>query len=99
MKPINLRAWLAGPAALLLAAALVAGCNQYNNDRGRGDAPVDRENTNDAPAYVINFPDKFHNVAVKCDPHGFRIFAHTRDGSPPVILPDETCKGQERGAR
>jgi hypothetical protein len=90
---VKARALVAG---LLLAVALGA-CS--NDEEGRGDAPVDQKNINDAPAYVINFPDSFHNVAVKCDPHGFRIFSHTRAGSPPVILRDDSCLGQERGQR
>jgi hypothetical protein len=55
-----------GGAALALTISLSA-CGGYNNDRGRGDAPVG--NKDDAPADVLNFPDLFANVAMKCDGH------------------------------
>jgi len=71
------------------AVAALAGCSDFNNDRGKGDAPVgDRD---DAPAVVVNFPDGFMNVAVKCHgPNG--IYTHTRAAAPVVVPNDPTCQ-------
>lgn len=81
-------------SALVLAVAIsgTAACSGYNDDRGKGDAPV--TNQDDSPAQVINFPDGFANVAVKCDGNGFRIYSTTRV-APPVVVPDRTCGGPQ----
>lgn len=73
---------------LLLAAALIAataGCSSWNDQRGRGDAPVD--SYDDEPAVVINFPDKFANVAVKCL-GSTGVYTSTRE-APPVVVPQD----------
>jgi hypothetical protein len=84
-------------AAVLLFAVLsvgLAGCNNFNNKRGQGDAPVGR--TDDAPAEVINFPNKFANVADKCDGHGHRVYSTTREASV-VVIDDPSCPGGTSG--
>lgn len=75
-------------AGVLLALGLTASsCDQ----KGLGDAHVGRYD--DSPAFVINMPDTFMNVAIKCDPAGFRIYAHTREAAP-VVMKDPSCKGK-----
>lgn len=56
-------------AAALATAALLFGataCSSYNDERGKGDAPVQDRKGDDSPAQVINMPDDFRNVAIKC---------------------------------
>lgn len=77
-------------AAVVTAALLVAGCDNYNNERGRGDAPV--ESSDDSPAVIINFPDQFHNIAFKCM-GGNGLYTHTREAAPVVIVDDPECAG------
>ena len=78
---------------LTIAAAGVflvgaAGCQSYNERRGKGDAPVGA--TDDTPAKVVNFPNGFMNVAFKCiGPNG--VYAHTREAAPAVVPDDPNC--------
>ncbi len=65
-------------------------CSSFDNARGRGDAPIGPYD--DSPAEVVNFPDKFANVAHKCDGHGHRIYSTTRQAAVTVI-DDPTCPG------
>ncbi len=80
---------------LIVAAAALAlvagGCSGFNDERGRGDAPIGP--FDDSPAEVINFPDQFANVAHKCDGHGHRVFSSTRQ-APPVVIDDPSCPNQ-----
>lgn len=73
--------------AAIAAGALVvaAGCSDTSPTGDAPTGPVD-----DAPAEVINFPDKFANVAHKCDGHGHRVFSTTRVAAP-VVVDDPTC--------
>lgn len=76
--------------AVPVAALILLGCDSYNDKRGRGDAPVGKYD--DSPAQIINFPDKFHNVAFKCF-GGNGIYTHTRPAPPIVIVNDPECDG------
>ncbi|MEO6121229.1 MAG: hypothetical protein ABIW46_06260 [Acidimicrobiales bacterium] len=73
-------------AALVAALAIAgAGCA----DTGpTGDGPTGQ--VDDSPAEVINFPNKFANVAHKCDGYGHRVYSTTRP-APPVVVDDPTC--------
>lgn len=51
-------------AALLLFGAV--GCSEWNDERGKGDAPVADRKGDDSPANVTNMPDTFPNIATKC---------------------------------
>ena len=77
-------------APAVLSVALLAGCSGFNDERGRGDAPIGP--FDDSPAEVVNFPDKFANVAHKCDGHGHRVYSTTRQAAVTVI-DDPTCPG------
>jgi hypothetical protein len=72
---------------------LTAGCSGYNNARGKGDAPVG--SSDDTPAQILNYPDGFPNVAIKCDGHGHRVFVSTHDktDSQPTVVDDPSCPG------
>ncbi len=65
--------------ASLLSLISVAGCEQYKDERGRGDAPV-AAGRDDTPAHVINFPDNFGNVAWKCVGPD-KVFVSSRSGT------------------
>jgi hypothetical protein len=73
------------PAFAAAALILAAGCRDTSSTGDAPTGPVD-----DAPAQVINFPDKFANVAHKCDGHGHRVYSTTRV-APPVVIDDPTC--------
>ncbi len=78
-------------AVVVVGLALVAGgCSGFNDEGGRGDAPIGP--FDDSPAEVLNFPDKFANVAHKCDGHGHRVYSTTRP-APPVVIDDPSCRG------
>jgi len=81
---------LLGVVAIALALA-AGGCSGFNNERGRGDAPIGPYD--DSPAEVINFPDQFANVAHKCDGRGHRVYSSTRQ-APPVVIDDPSCAGK-----
>lgn len=80
---------------VVLAAALVAGgcgvVNEHNDERGRGDAPV--ESRDDSAKEVINFPDTFSNVAHACDGHGHRVYVTTQNanGKQLAVIDDPSC--------
>ncbi|MCU0270468.1 MAG: hypothetical protein MUF83_17720 [Acidimicrobiales bacterium] len=79
---------IASTAALGVGVVLGVGCSEYNDERGRGDAPIGK--FNDSPAYVVNMPDQFHNIAIRCV-GGNGIYAHTREAAPTVIVDDPLC--------
>jgi hypothetical protein len=81
---------LALAAMVLVAFGAGAGCDSFNSSRGRGDAPVGK--FDDSAAEVVNFPDKFANVAHKCDGHGHRIYSTTREATV-VVIDDPSCDG------
>jgi hypothetical protein len=76
-------------ALALFAALALAGCAQANH--GTQDSPVDRTNTDNSPAQILNFPDGFFNVAEKCDHHGHRVYSNTRDGAQVAVIEDKAC--------
>jgi hypothetical protein len=80
-------------AGIALALTVTAGCSDHNDKRGRGDAPVGTRD--DSPARIINMPDQFANLAVKCD-RGNGIYVTTRDAAPTIIPNDPNCT---KGAR
>lgn len=80
---------------LIATAVLVtAGCGQeYDDKRGKGDAPVLNQRGDDGPAQVFNFPDGFGNLATKCVGHGYRAYVTTNADAPSNVelVPDTTC--------
>lgn len=86
-------------AAGLACAALLFGataCSEYNDARGKGDAPVANKSGEDSPKSVTNNPDGFGNVVTGCvaGAPGWRYFSTTKGSSAPsnlVVLKDESC--------
>lgn len=78
--------------ALATTALMLSACDtqQYQDDRGVGDAPVQKQDN--TPKHVTGMPDQFPNVADACVAPGFHVFATTRLDQPIVVLPDVNCK-------
>jgi hypothetical protein len=80
---------IAGRVAVLMVLAASA-CEDYNTERGRGDAPVGH--VYDEKVDVIQFPDQFSNIATTCDHHGNRLYM-TTGGDFIAVVQDEECSG------
>ncbi len=81
---------------VLVVGVLLGGCSQeYEDERGKGDAPVAGKAGDDTPAEVFNMPDGFGNVATKCVGHGFRAYVTTNATGPSnvQIVEDKSCGG------
>lgn len=81
-------------AAVLLLGA--TGCSEYNDHRGKGDAPVANRSGEDSPKAVTNNPDGFGNIVTGCvaGSSHFRYFATTSTSKYPsniVVLADPKC--------
>lgn len=79
-------------ALAALSILTLAGCSEYNDQRGKGDAPVQNRAGDDAPAVVINMPDGFSNIAVKCL-NGNGLYVTTREAAPVIVKDDSNCAG------
>ncbi|MDX3112429.1 hypothetical protein PV461_03240 [Streptomyces scabiei] len=92
----GVRAAVRSAGLVLLAVAALAGCSdEYNDERGKGDAPVQGKAGDDTPAEVFNMPDGFGNLATKCVGHGFRAYVTTNATGPSnvQIVQDKSCGG------
>lgn len=71
-----------------LFAVTLTGCSSFNDERGKGDAPVSGRKGDDTPKTVTNNPDGFGNVVTGCvaGAKGFRYFATTNTGNNPSNL-------------
>jgi hypothetical protein len=80
-------------AFFALFGASCGAVDDYRDDRGRGDAPV--ANYDDSGAVVLNFPDRFSNVAVKCHgPNGVYVTTQNEAGKEMrVVANDPNCPG------
>ena len=77
---------------LALSCLALSACDvqQYEDDRGVGDAPVLKQDN--SPKHVTGMPDQFPNIADACVAPGFRAFVTTRYEQPLVVLQDVNCK-------
>lgn len=75
-----------GTTAVVLGLALGAGAcgvqDEFNDDRGIGDAPTGEKFESERD--VIVMPDKFHNLALVCVGDTL-VIAHTRPGAAPAV--------------
>jgi hypothetical protein len=55
-----------GVVSMIAIAGSTTACSQYNDERGKGDAPVYQHHGDDSPAFVTNMPDGFGNISAKC---------------------------------
>ena len=80
---------LVGTASL--AAGLSLPNDKWNDQRGRGDAPVARVNTSAKDVYAM--PDRFSNVAMSCDRYGNAIYVTTKsDYSRGLFVIKDGCE-------
>ncbi len=82
-------------AAVALMVVL-GGCSakdKLDESRGRGDAPVGV--VDDERKDVIQFPDRFSNVAHSCDGHGHRVYVTTKSDQSRflAVIDDASCGG------
>ncbi|MEU3243335.1 MULTISPECIES: hypothetical protein [unclassified Streptomyces] len=85
---------VASLVAVLIVGGILSGCSkEYNDKRGKGDAPVQGRMGDNTAAEVFNMPDGFGNLATKCVGHGFRAYVTTNASGPSnvEIVPDKTC--------
>lgn len=81
-------------AVLVALIIVLAGCGSYQDARGKGDAPIANRTGDDKAAVVINFPDGFANVALKCY-RGNGIYSTTREATVVIVRDDPLCDGDE----
>ena len=60
-----------------------AACGEATQDATKSGQQVDK-----SPAEVIAFPDKFSNVAHKCDGHGHRVYSNSKAA---FVIDDPSC--------
>lgn len=89
----------AAVAAVVAAVALgtMTACSGYNDERGKGDAPVANRSGEDSPKHVTNNPDGFGNVATGCvaGATGWRYFVTTSTDKNPsnlVVVAAPECR-------
>lgn len=80
--------------ATIGAVGLLGGCSakdKFDSRRGRGDAPVGA--VDDGRKEVIQFPDRFSNVAHACDGHGHRVYVTTKSDNSRFmsVIADPSC--------
>jgi len=86
-----------GRALVLVAAGfpvvLMLGCGEAREDAFTRGQKVDR-----SPAEVIAMPDRFRNIAHKCDGHGHRVYSNSTGGegssSQLAVIDDPSCGGE-----
>lgn len=87
----------AGILVLGLTLGLTLGAcgrkDNFDTSRGRGDAPIKTGGVDNTPKEVIQFPDRFSNVAHACDGHGHRIYVTTKSDESRfmVAIADSSC--------
>lgn len=81
---ITLRKLVVGSA---LPLVLLAGCNK--RARGLEDAPIDHQHIDHSAAEVLDFPNQFGNVTMKCDHHGHRVYSTTQHAV--AVVADDAC--------
>lgn len=73
---------LAGTVGLVLTAGACG-------SQGKIDAPVDQSKTDNQAPFIVNSPNTFQNVALKCVNNDL-VATHTRE-APPVIIADASA--------
>lgn len=84
---------LVAVAGVMILGSACSYTDKLNEARGRGDAPVGAND--DTPKNVIQFPDRYSNVAHACDGHGHRVYVTTKSDSSRALFvwDDPTCNG------
>ncbi|MBV2354983.1 hypothetical protein KUM39_11505 [Streptomyces sp. J2-1] len=86
-----IRAVSAAAVAVLVLVALSGCSREYEEKRGKADAPVAGRAGEDSPAEIYNFPDGFGNLASKCVGPGRRGYVTTKyvrqDDDDTIVMP------------
>lgn len=81
-------------AAALAACVALASCSQAK--RGFRDAPIDQSKQDNQAPFIVNEPNLFANLALKCLGHDLLIVT-TREAAP-VVAPDaDLCSEANAG--
>jgi hypothetical protein len=76
-----------------VAPLLFFGCGE----EATKDATKSGQTVNRSPAEVIAMPDKFRNIATKCDGHGHRVYMNSTGDSGNsaniFVIDDPSCPG------
>ena len=75
--------------AVLTLAGVAAGCSK--DRKGLGDAPVDKNRQDDQAPYIVNMPNGFMNVALKCVAKDLLV-SHTRVAAPVIVPNSSACE-------
>ena len=71
----------------VLPLMFLAGCSK--RARGLEDAPIDQRHIDHSPAEVLDFPNQFGNITMKCDHHGHRVYSTTQKAV--AVIADNGC--------
>ncbi len=76
-------------ATIALLAVLAVACSK--EERGVVDAPIDPGLQDDSAPLIVNMPDKFMNLALKCIDTTL-VVSHTREAATVVIDDASLCQ-------
>lgn len=81
--------------SLIVIGAILAGLGTGCGEEATKDANKTGQTVDRTPARVIAFPDKFRNVATKCDGFGHRIYSNSTGdsgtGAELFVINDPRC--------
>jgi hypothetical protein len=78
-------------ALVVATSALLVATAGACEERGTNDAPIDLNLQDDTAPYIINMPDGYMNLALKCIGDDL-VIAHTREAAPLVVESADVCR-------
>jgi len=84
------KAGVAARSVVAVAAVLLLSAGACE-DRGTRDAPVDTRLQDNTSPYIINMPDGFMNLSLKCLEDTL-VVVHTRTASPVIVDDSALCR-------
>lgn len=92
MRMTTSRRWaltLFGTAAFLIGMGVCSGCGA-REDHGVRDAPINTDLQANLAPFIVNGPDRFHNLALMCVADDLTV-THTREAAPVVVSHSSAC--------
>jgi hypothetical protein len=87
-------------AACLVVVIVVTFTVTACGEAARKDASTSGQTVDRSPAEVIAMPNRFRNIATKCDGHGHRVYSNSTGNSGGAsqifVIEDPTCPGGKR---
>ena len=77
-------------ASVLAVAAVLVATAGACEERGTNDAPINARLQDDSAPYIVNMPDGYLNLALKCIGDDL-VIAHTREAAPVVVPSSDAC--------